>query len=115
MAKRSGRSKGEDVGILGEASGDALVGSSNPEIGAHAKFPPPVPFNCTSKPGQTHTSSPASAFGIPSTPEWRALGELAHVARQNVADEPERAQKLATLRQIVLQAYRTQPMPARPR
>ena len=55
-----------------------------------------------------------SAFGIPSTPEWRALGEFAHVARATPSEEPERAQKLATLRQIVAQAYRTQPMPARP-
>lgn len=54
-----------------------------------------------------------TAFGIPSTPEWRALGEFAHVARDPA--EPERAQKLATLRQIVAQAFRTQPMPARPR
>lgn len=56
-----------------------------------------------------------SAFGIPSTPEWRALGEFAHVARQSPTEEPQRAQKLATLRQIVAQAYRTQPMPQRPR
>lgn len=56
-----------------------------------------------------------TAFGIPSTPEWRALGEFAHVARQGPAEEPQRAQKLATLRQIVAQAYRTQPMPQRPR
>jgi eukaryotic-like serine/threonine-protein kinase len=56
-----------------------------------------------------------TAFGIPSTPEWRALGELAQVAQQGPADEPARAQKLATLRQIVAQAFRTQPMPARPR
>ncbi|MBX3225667.1 MAG: serine/threonine protein kinase [Labilithrix sp.] len=55
-----------------------------------------------------------SAFGIPSTPEWRALGEYAAVAREGSALEPERAQKLATLRQIVAQAYRTQPLPARP-
>ncbi len=53
------------------------------------------------------------AFGIPSTPEWRALGEFAHVARAGHA-EPQRAQKLATLRQIVAQAYRTAPMPQRP-
>src|SRR5690606_20388332 len=56
-----------------------------------------------------------TAFGIPSTPEWRALGEFADVARQGSALEPARAQKLATLRQIVAQAYRTQPMPQRPR
>lgn len=55
-----------------------------------------------------------TAFGIPSTPEWRALGEFAHVAKAGPAGEPERAQKLATLRQIVAQAFRTQPMPARP-
>lgn len=55
-----------------------------------------------------------SAFGIPSTPEWRALGEFAQVAQQGSPQEPVRAQKLATLRQIVAQAYRTQPMPARP-
>jgi eukaryotic-like serine/threonine-protein kinase len=54
-----------------------------------------------------------NAFGIPSTPEWRALGEFAHVAREPA--QPERAQKLATLRQIVARSYRTQPMPARPR
>ena len=55
-----------------------------------------------------------SAFGIPSTPEWRALGEFAHVAKASPSEEPQRAHKLATLRQIVAQAYRTQPMPARP-
>lgn len=56
-----------------------------------------------------------TAFGIPSTPEWRALGEFAQVAQQVPAGEPQREQKLATLRQIVAQAYRTQPMPQRPR
>jgi serine/threonine-protein kinase len=56
-----------------------------------------------------------NAFGIPSTPEWRALGEFAHVARQGAANEPARAQKLATLRQIVAQGLRTQPLAARPR
>lgn len=55
-----------------------------------------------------------SAFGIPSTPEWRALGELAHVAKATPSEEPQRAQKLATLRQIALAGYRTQPMPVRP-
>ena len=55
-----------------------------------------------------------SAFGIPSTPEWRALGEYAAIAREGSALEPARAQKLATLRQIVAQAYRTQPLAARP-
>ena len=55
-----------------------------------------------------------TAFGIPSTPEWRALGEFAACRPGRPANEPQRAQKLATLRQIVTQAYRTQPMPARP-
>jgi serine/threonine protein kinase len=62
------------------------------------------------------------AFGLPSTPEWRALGELAHVAGERAnrlapdrrERDQEREQKLATLRQIVAQGFRTQPMPARP-
>jgi serine/threonine protein kinase len=53
-----------------------------------------------------------AAFGIPSTPEWRALGEFAQVAQHGEPHEPQRAQKLATLRHIVAQAYRTQPMRA---
>lgn len=56
-----------------------------------------------------------TAFRIPSTPAWRALGELAAEARRGPADEPQRAQKLATLRQIVVQSFRTQPMRATPR
>jgi serine/threonine-protein kinase len=55
-----------------------------------------------------------SAFGIPSTPEWRALGEYAQIAREGATNEPARAQKLATLRHIVAQAYQTQPLQARP-
>jgi serine/threonine-protein kinase len=55
-----------------------------------------------------------SAFGIPSTPEWRALGEYAAIAREGSTLEPVRAQKLATLRHIVAQAYRTQPLNRRP-
>lgn len=53
-----------------------------------------------------------SAFGIPSTPEWRALGEYAKVVREEPA--ASRAQKLATLRQIVAQGFQTQPLPQRP-
>ena len=53
-----------------------------------------------------------AAFGLPSTPAWRAQGEIAQVARE--AQDPARAQKLATLRNVVKQAYRTAPMPARP-
>jgi serine/threonine-protein kinase len=54
-----------------------------------------------------------AALGIPSTPEWQALGELAEIARHGTAALPSRAQKLATLRQIVAQGFRTQPMTAR--
>ena len=53
-----------------------------------------------------------AAFGLPSTPAWRAQGEIAQVARE--VQDPARAQKLATLRNVVKQAYRTAPMPARP-
>jgi serine/threonine protein kinase len=54
-----------------------------------------------------------AAFGLPSTPAWRAQSEIALVARGPAAD-PERALKLATLRNVVKQEYRTQPMPQRP-
>lgn len=54
-----------------------------------------------------------AAIGLPSTPAWRAQSEIAQVARAAPQD-PGRAQKLATLRNVVKQAYRTQPMPARP-
>lgn len=54
-----------------------------------------------------------AAFGMPSTPEWRAQGEIAEVAAQGAPEEPGRAQKLATLREIVQRAYRTEPMQAR--
>ena len=56
-----------------------------------------------------------AAFGLPSTPAWRAQGEIAEVARLGAPAEPQRAQKLATLRQIMAKEYRTAPMPARPR
>ena len=92
-----------------------------PAVGAHIEAlfyralakDPAARFNSAIEMGDAFRS----AFGIPSTPEWQALGELAFVAggRAGPADEPVRAQKLATLRQIVQQAYRTQPMPARPR
>jgi serine/threonine-protein kinase len=54
-----------------------------------------------------------AAFGLPSTPAWRAQSEIAQVAG-GAPQDPARAQKLATLRNVVKQAYRTQPMPARP-
>ena len=54
------------------------------------------------------------AFGIPDTPAWRAQGEIAQVARLGPPKEGARAQKMATLRQVVAHAYRTQPMPQRP-
>jgi serine/threonine protein kinase len=54
-----------------------------------------------------------AAFGLPSTPAWRAQSEIAQVALGANTD-PARAQKLATLRNVVKQEYRTQPMPQRP-
>jgi serine/threonine protein kinase len=54
-----------------------------------------------------------AAFGLPSTPAWRAQSEIAQVALGAPTD-PARAQKLATLRNVVKQEYRTQPMPQRP-
>ena len=53
-----------------------------------------------------------AAFGLPSTPAWRAQGEIALVAA-GAPQDPARAQKLATLRNVVKQEYRTQPMPQR--
>ncbi len=53
------------------------------------------------------------ALGIPSTPAWRAQGEIAQVAI-GLPQEPARQQKLATLRQLVKKEYATAPMPARP-
>ena len=53
------------------------------------------------------------ALGFPSTPAWQAQSEIAQVARAAPTDAG-RAQKLATLRNVVKQAYRTQPMPQRP-
>lgn len=53
------------------------------------------------------------ALGIPSTPAWQAQGEIAQAAL-GVPDDLMRKQKLATLRNIVKQEYRTVPMPARP-
>jgi eukaryotic-like serine/threonine-protein kinase len=55
-----------------------------------------------------------AAFGLPSTPAWRAQGEIAEVARLGVPHEGARAQKLATLRQIMAKEYHTLPMPSRP-
>jgi serine/threonine-protein kinase len=54
-----------------------------------------------------------AAFGLPSTPAWRAQGEIAQVAG-GAPQDPARAQKLATLRNVVKQEYRTQPLPQRP-
>src|SRR5205823_5512737 len=42
-----------------------------------------------------------AAFGLPSTPEWRAQGEIAQVARLGPPDAAQREKKLATLRQVV--------------
>ncbi|MDB4940781.1 MAG: Serine/threonine protein kinase PrkC, regulator of stationary phase [Labilithrix sp.] len=53
-----------------------------------------------------------AAFGLPITPAWEAQGEI--VIAVAVADPAQRAQRLATLRQVVKKEYRTQPMPQRP-
>lgn len=53
-----------------------------------------------------------SALGLPDTPAWRAQGEMAEVARHPEARNTQA--KLATLRQMVAESYRTMPMPARP-
>ena len=50
-----------------------------------------------------------AAFGLPNTPGWQAQGDFAQAAR--LGPEPHRAAKLATLRQIVKQSNRTQPLP----
>ncbi len=55
-----------------------------------------------------------AALGIPTTPAWQAQSEIAEVARLGPPADAQRAQKLATLRQIVAKEYRTAPMPARP-
>lgn len=53
------------------------------------------------------------ALGIPSTPAWRAQGEIAEVAL-GAPEDAQRKQKLATLRNVVKREYQTAPMPARP-
>ena len=53
------------------------------------------------------------ALNLPSTPEWRAQGEIAEAARLGAPDPKGREQKLATLRQVVASAYRTEPLAAR--
>lgn len=53
-----------------------------------------------------------AAFGLPSAPAWRAQGGIAQVAGIG-AQDPARAQRLATLRDVVKQEYRTQPIPQR--
>ena len=55
-----------------------------------------------------------AAFGLPSTPAWLAQAEIAQVVLGPAQDPAARAQKLATLRNVVRQEYRTAPMPARP-
>ncbi len=54
------------------------------------------------------------ALGIPSTPAWRALGDLAGVANPAGSQDPARAAKVATLRQIIARSFATQPMAVRP-
>jgi serine/threonine-protein kinase len=52
------------------------------------------------------------AFGLPESDEWRALAEMAQHARE--APDTDRAvDRVGTLREIVVQRYRTAPMPAK--
>ena len=48
------------------------------------------------------------AMGLPESPGWRAQIELARAAT-----DPSRVQRVATLRELVTERYRTAPMPAR--
>ncbi len=54
------------------------------------------------------------ALGIPSTPAWRALGDLAGVANPVGSQDPSRASRVETLRQIIARSFATQPMVSRP-
>jgi serine/threonine protein kinase len=49
------------------------------------------------------------AFGLPATPQWLAQGQLADAAKTERTDDPMRAHKLATLREILAKGY-TQPL-----
>jgi serine/threonine-protein kinase len=71
--------------------------------------PPSMRFGSAIEMGEAFRA----AFGLPTTPAWLAQGEIAQVAL-GAPQDPARAQKLATLRNIVKQEYRTQPMPQRP-
>ena len=56
-----------------------------------------------------------AAFGLPNTPGWQAQSDFAMEARLGVpADGDARAERLATLRDVVQAQYRTQPMPGAP-
>ena len=49
-----------------------------------------------------------SAMGMPDSPGWRAQVELARSV-----NDPSRVQKVATLRDVVTERYKTAPLPAR--
>lgn len=55
-----------------------------------------------------------TALGLPTTPAWRAQGEIAQVVRSRATDPVIRAKELEPLRGVVQRAYRTAPMPERP-
>jgi serine/threonine-protein kinase len=56
-----------------------------------------------------------AAFGMPESAEWRALAEMVHHAREPTAvvAAPD-TDRMGTLRDIVVERYRTAPMPAKP-
>jgi serine/threonine-protein kinase len=56
-----------------------------------------------------------AAFGLPESAEWHALAEMVHHARETgaMAAAPD-TDRMGTLRDLVVQRYRTAPMPAKP-
>ncbi len=50
-----------------------------------------------------------AVFGLPESEQWRALGEFAHAAQSDDAPDTDR---MESLRGVVLEKYRTQPIPS---
>jgi serine/threonine protein kinase len=53
-----------------------------------------------------------AAFGMPESAEWRALAEMVHHAREPSSAAPD-TDRMGSLRDIVVERYRTAPMPSR--
>ena len=55
-----------------------------------------------------------AAFGLPESAEWHALAEMvSHAKESSGAREPD-TDRMGTLRDIVVERYRTAPMPVKP-